>query len=253
MFKKIRILILLIVFFLVAASGTLAHLRATDWDAPLRVVVYPISGDGSQAAERYISDLRRESFAPMEGWMAEQAAAHGVGLTDPLDVDLAPRLAERPPAPPVGGNPLEVALWSLKLRYWAWRNDPYQGPSPQVKLYVSYFDPTVHERLSHSLGLEKGMIGVINAFADRRKQGSNQVVIMHELLHTLGASDKYAPATNQPSYPVGYAEPERMPRYPQRWAEIMGGRIPLSPTEAKIPESLALTRVGAATAAEINW
>jgi hypothetical protein len=253
MFKKIRILILLTVFFLIAASGTLAHLRATDWDAPLRVVVYPISGDGSEVADRHIAALSRASFAPMEAWMAEQAAVHGVALADPLDIGLAPRLAAGPPAPPIGGNPLQVALWSLRLRYWAWRNDPYQGPAPQVRLYVSYFDPAVHERLAHSLGLQKGMIGVINVFADRRKQGSNQVVIMHELLHTLGASDKYVPATNQPIYPIGYAEPERVPRHPQRWAEIMGGRIPVLPTEAEIPGSLTVTRVGAATAAEIRW
>ncbi len=96
------------------------------------------------------------------------------------------------------------------------------------------------------------MIGIINAFADKSHRGSNQVVIVHELMHTLGAGDKYD-ASNMPLHPQGYAEPGRQPLLPQRKAEIMGGRIPLSPQQAKMPQSLADVTIGAYSAAEINW
>jgi hypothetical protein len=58
---------------------------------------------------------------------------------------------------------------------------------------------------------------------------------------------------NQPLYPIGYAEPDLKPQLPQRAAELMAGRIPLSPTEAETPESLRQVVVGPLTAAEIGW
>jgi hypothetical protein len=78
---------------------------------------------------------------------------------------------------------------------------------------------------------------VVNAFADSDHEGSNNVVIAHELLHTLGATDKYDPIGNQPLYPDGYANPQASPRLPQRRAEIMAGRIPISETVAEIPRT----------------
>ena len=82
--------------------------------------------------------------------------------------------------------------------------------------------------LPHSVGLRKLLLGVAHVFANRRQQPVNNVVIAHELMHTLGATDKYDPANNLPIFPQGFAEPDREPLYPQRFAEIMGGRIPIS-------------------------
>ena len=80
----------------------------------------------------------------------------------------------------------------------------------------------------------------------------NQVVIAHELLHVLGASDKYIMGTGEPEFPFGYAEPNRQPLFPQTQAEIMGGRIPLSAYESAMPESLEECRIGRKTAEEIG-
>jgi hypothetical protein len=122
-----------------------------------------------------------------------------------------------------------------------------------VRLFLLYRDPERTPVLPHSTGLAKGMFGFVNVFADRSMQATNLVVTAHELLHTLGATDKYDPATNQPSMPAGFAEPDRQPLYPQSLAELMAGRIPISPTEATIPSSLRSVVVGPATAAEIGW
>jgi hypothetical protein len=94
---------------------------------------------------------------------------------------------------------------------------------------------------------------VVNAFATDAQAGPNNVIIAHEMLHTLGANDKYDPSTNYPLQPLGFAEPELAPLFPQRFAEIMGGRVPISPGDARIPDSLDEVLIGAATALEIRW
>ena len=140
------------------------------------------------------------------------------------------------------------------MRWWAAQaTDDQPGPTPDVQMFVAYHDPEIRTEVPHSLGLQKSMLGVVHAFATRRMAGSNNLVIAHEMLHTLGATDKYDPADNQPVYPEGYAEPDREPLHPQTHAEIMGGRIPVNEWEAAIPESLRWARVGPTTAAEINW
>jgi hypothetical protein len=153
-----------------------------------------------------------------------------------------------------GANVLTTMLWSLRTRYWAWRVPEHgAGPKPDVQLFVLYHDPAKSSSLPHSVGMQKGLFGIVHAFADRELEGSNDTVMAHELLHTLGATDKYILNTGQPIHPLGYADPHREPLYPQLFAELMGGRIPLSPSEAEIPESLRQVVVGPATALEIGW
>ena len=148
---------------------------------------------------------------------------------------------------------MDVAVWSLRLRYWAWRQDNYRGPKPDVRIFVSYFDPAAHSRLAHSTGLQKGLIGVVNAFARADMDGSNNVVIAHELMHALGATDKYEPGSNQPRFPDGFADPHAVPLYPQSRAEIMGGRIPVSEASTEMPAGMDEVAIGIGTAREINW
>jgi hypothetical protein len=96
------------------------------------------------------------------------------------------------------------------------------------------------------------MFGIVNAYTGRRYRGANNMIIAHELLHTLGASDKYELATGQPTVPDGLADPQKKPLYPQSHAEIMGGRIALAADDAVIPQSLGFAVVGPATAAEVG-
>ncbi len=253
MFRALRIAILLLILATVAQEAWLARSRAVSWQDPLRVAIYPINGDGSPAAAAYVQGLPPNAFASIERFFAEEAARHAQGVARPVAVTVAPAIAALPPQPPRSGNGFDNLLWSLKMRYWAWRHDAVPGMKPQVRLFVLFFDPAVHDSVPHSVGVERGMIGLVNAFATHGMAGSNAVVISHELLHTLGATDKYEPGSNLPRFPDGYAEPDRAPRHPQAYAEIMGGRIPVTDSRAEIPETLDQTVIGAATAAEIGW
>ena len=101
--------------------------------------------------------------------------------------------------------------------------------------------------------MQKGLVGVVHAFAERDMSGANDIVLAHELLHTVGATDKYDLASGVPLYPSGYADPDRNPLYPQAEAEIMAGRRALSAQRFEMPPSLASVVVGPETAREIRW
>lgn len=254
MIRTIRIVLLLLVLATVAQQAWLARTRAVAWNDPLRVSIYPLNGDGSEAAAHYIRSLNKETFVPIEGFFVDESKRYGLNIHRPIRLTLAPPIALLPPTLPKQAGTFDIITWSLQMRWWAWRNDSgAKDDHPQVRLYMLFFDAKRNHSLPHSTGLERGMIGLVNAFAMDEMAGSNNVVITHELLHTLGATDKYDLATNMPSFPDGYAEPQRNPRLPQEVAEIMAGRIPKSATQADIPESLDDTVIGPLTAREIGW
>jgi len=252
MFKAIRITILLLLLVLAAGHTWLTRLRSTAWEVPLEAVIYPVNGDGSAVAARYIGGLTVEDFQPIADFVAWEGKRYSLELARPLTVELAGEVSSLPPVAPVTGSIPAIMLWSLRLRWWAWRVDNYQGPG-DIKLFVLYYDPATHRQLDHSLGLQKGQVGVVKAFAARRDAPGNNVVLAHELLHTLGATDKYDLTTGQPSFPDGFAEPERQPLYPQEWAELMGAVVPVAAGKFAMPLGLGQVVIGELTAREIGW
>ena len=254
MLARLRKGILVYLLVLVAASAWWTQRRVASWENTLWVVIHPINGDGSEASRRYIAALERDAFDELEAFLNAEARRHGVSFRRPVDIPLGETVTAQPPAPPRDGNVLAVVWWSLQMRWWSWWVDRGDDP-PHANgtVYVRYFDPLTSPTLAHSLGLQKGMIGVVNAFATRHQRGSNQVIIAHELMHMLGAGDRYDPLTNQPRWPEGFAEPHADPLYPQRFAEIMGGRVPVAADRSETPGSLAEVTVGARTAAEVGW
>jgi hypothetical protein len=253
MFKILRIAILLLILLGVALGAWREKMRSVEWKYALPVNIYPVSGDGSPAAADYMRGLTVEDFKPIEAFMRDEAVRYGRSTKASIEIRLRGKIDAQPPAPPRNGNALQVIMWSLKMRWWAYRHTDTAGPRTQVNMFVLYFDPASNARLDHSTGLQKGLIGRVNAFASRGMAQQNNVVIAHEFLHTLGATDKYDPVNNQPIYPDGYAAPDRVPLLPQKFAEIMAGRTPLSQTKAETPTSLELTLIGSKTAREINW
>ena len=250
--KHMRYYILLLILLFVATNEALIMTRSTSWEYSLQLHIYSISGDGRKATENYINSLKSGDFNAIEKFINREASRYGVGI-EAVNLVYRGQLQSAPPQPPSGRNILGNIWWSLKFRAWAarraWNSD---GDDADVTLFVSYYDIETSQSLRHSVGLEGGKIGIINAFADLSYQGSNSVVITHEFMHTLGAGDKYG-ANNLPAFPEGYAEPFRKPLYPQRLAEIMGGRIPVSQHQHQMPNSLKQVVVGLSTAAEINW
>ena len=253
MFKAFRIFILLLIFAGIALGTWRAKIQAVEWKYELPVNIYLINGDDSTAVAEYLRGLTIKDFKPIETFMLDEAKRYGRASNASIEIRLGGKIETQPPEPPRNGSALEVIAWSLKMRWWAYRNTDTVGSSTQVKMFLLYFDPVQRQRLGHSTGLQKGMIGRVNVFASRDMAKQNNVIITHEFLHTLGATDKYDPATNQPFYPDGYANPDLQPLHPQRFSEIMAGRTPRSRTEAITPASLDDALIGGKTAQEINW
>lgn len=254
MLRRIRIAFLLYVLLFVALGQFLDAYRSTDWDDTLWVGVYAVNPDGSAAADAFIDGLGADAYSAVERFFEREAAGYRLPLDRPFRIRLTGQIDRPLPPLPAAGNVLGTIAWSLRMRwltFWLHRED--DAPTPDITVFAVYHADDAALGLDRSTALRKGMIAVANLYAERSQQGSNEMVLAHELLHTLGASDKYDRASNLPLYPDGYADPGRAPRLPQPSAELMAGRIPVSATHAETPRSLGQVVIGPVTAREIGW
>jgi hypothetical protein len=254
MFRRLRIALLLYVLAFIALAQFLTARRSTAWDAPLWVDVYTVDGDGSGATRSYIDSLQPTEFSGVETFLAAEARRHGVTIDQPFKLKIIGEQIGGLPALAPDAGPFETIMWSLRMRWLAARRQ-WESPGPRgdVVVFAVFHEPTEAIALDRSTALRKGLIVVANLFADRAASGSNQMVLAHELLHTLGATDKYDPGTNAPRFPDGYANPDLKPLLPQASAELMAGRIPIDRDHAEIPKSLRQVVIGPLTAREIGW
>jgi hypothetical protein len=254
MWKTVRVAFLLLILAGVALQTWLDRRATQGWQETLWVGIYPLDGDATPGAQRYVEGLKAADFTAIEEFVAREAHRYELPLERPVHVELYPPGRRLPPTLASDAGPLGIAWWSLKLRWFAWRATDVPGRAPpRIRLFVLFHDPSTLDRVPDSHGLQKGLVGVVHAFARADMAGSNNIVIAHELMHTLGASDKYDLGSGAPLYPIGFADPDRQPLYPQARAEIMAGRRALSEREFEMPASLREVIVGPGTALEIRW
>lgn len=252
--RYLRYLALLIILLVFSVNELWVYLKVNSWSEPLTVQIIVINEDESETTDRYISSLEQGDFEKISAFLSREAIKYGVRGKPFTIIQLEKGFSSRPPSLPDEVDFFGNIYWSSMFRMWsAWAL--YQGNihHADITLFVKFFDPLKHPILEHSIGLQKGMVGIINVFASIEYTGSNSVILAHELLHTVGANDKYHQENNFPIYPFGFADPRKMPLYPQAKAEIMGGRVPVSQFESEIPDSLDAVVVGELTALEIGW
>lgn len=251
--KRLRLTVLIVLLVLVAHHQWNERTRHARWDAPLFVAIYPFSGDASSAATQAAKSLDRTKLAAsINDYLAEQAARYGLELPRAFYIEIGAAPRRIPPPPPIDGHFLQRMSWVAQVRWWRWRFDE-QGLDPDIIVLAGYHDPESSPILPHSTGLQPVRLVISNLFAGSRWHGANEVVLLHEILHTLGATDKYDISSGLPLFPQGFAEPERQPLLPQRYAELMAGRIPINASEAIQAASLSQTLIGPETAREIHW
>jgi hypothetical protein len=254
MFKRLRIAVLLYILLFVAAAQFFAARRSTDWDDTLWVDVYPVNGDGRASTQQYLDKLDSTEFNAVEQFFTAEGKRYSVTPSPPFRLTLAPQYTEPLPALGPAASPLATIWWSLEMRWIGAKLDWLSSrPSPDILVFAVFHDAAEAAVLDRSTALRKGLIAVTNLFADRGASGSNQVVLAHELLHTLGATDKYGGPANLPLFPDGFAEPGASPSLPQSKAELMAGRIPIDESHAQIPATLRQVVIGRTTATEIGW
>jgi hypothetical protein len=252
--KTVRISILLVILGGVALQQYFDRAATHTWRDTLWVGVFPLNADGSRAAQQYIDALTAQDFTDIEAFFVREAHRYGVAAAQPVHIELYPAGSQLPPELPPGAGIFARAWWSLKMRWYAAHASSFPGHAPsRVRIFVLYHDPARLDSVPDSHGLQKGVVGVVHAFAERSMSGSNNMVIAHELLHTAGASDKYDLGSGAPLLPIGLGDRDQVPLYPQERAEIMAGRRALSAREWDMPRSLRSVVFGPETALEIHW
>lgn len=237
----------------ILAFSTHQTIYSRSWHEPLQVMVYPINGDGSLHTLNYINTLSDESYTDIESWISREAKRYNLALDRPLKISLGGRVDSMPPPLPEKQNILATVWWGLRLRYWVFFNTPdTQSNLRRIRVFVAYHRGEENKPLQHSVGLQKGLIGIVHAFSIPKQNSQNNIVIAHEILHTVGASDKYK-WSGTPIFPDGYANADRIPLYPQRYAEIMAGQVPTSSHSSYMATSLRSTLINPVTAREIAW
>lgn len=248
----LRVSILLGILLVVGFTSAHQRVYSRNWNQTLNVTVFPINGDGHLATDGYIRSLSNKSFAAIDRWGVREAKRHDLDLTTPFQVSLGQQIKVPPPQFPDKAHAIDTLIWGLRFRYWAWKQTPDDnGSLTRVRMFVMYQSGD-EAPLQHSLGMQKGLMGLVYAYSLPEQTAQNNIVIAHELLHTVGASDKYT-ATGDPAFPQGFANTQRKPLYPQRSAEIMAGRIPTSDFSSYMAESLRSVIINDFSAHEINW
>ncbi|MFT6101509.1 MAG: hypothetical protein ACJAYF_004072 [Arenicella sp.] len=254
MFKILRIVILLFVLASVWGTYRMQQSIAEDWSGVVTIKVIPVIADDHLSTAKFVRSLRPKDFDEVSRYLIQSAKGYGLELSNVIQVDLEAPINSAPPSiPQAGSGRFDHIIWSLRLRWWAWNNQLSDHQDYHIRLFMLYQSPASGVSLSHSTGLRNGLIGLINARALRSNKRFHNVVLVHELLHIFGATDKYDIATGRPIYPQGYVLPNAKPYWPQPHAEIMGRARQISADSFEVAERLSQTRLTELTASEIGW
>jgi hypothetical protein len=245
--KRLRVGVLLTLLLGIAAWAALRQRkldRRTEWQRPLRVSVVlvsnePVSDDVTAAWARGLENL--------DAWFQGEATRLGLPLERPVHFELAPNavIAEVPSPPADGsGNWHDAIALRSKLKSLAEQGHPGLF---DARLLVALRQNEA--RRVEGLGEAGGTIGLIDGNAGDTELALELIALAHELLHCLGAMDAYDAQGH--ALPRGMVEPER--GYPQSFAEVMVGEVPVTPSEGRLPKSLEEVRIGDETAREVGW
>ena len=253
-FKLMRVVLLLSVLFVILISTWMTEERMSSWERPILVTIYPIVADGTAETRQFVDHLDVQAFEAINRFMTEQARPYGFTVTPAFRFQIAIPSDALPPPVPDQFEPVAIGWWSLKMRWWAWMRDLDDNlVSPDIQMFVLYHSLNGNKEIGISVGMRKGRYGLVKAYALDSMNESNLIVFTHEMLHVLGATDKYVLSNGEPLFPEGYADPDRRPLFPQQRAEIMGGRIPINSYTSVMPDSLEQCKIGRQTAEEIGF
>lgn len=252
MWKRIRIAILLSILFYVCLT---AYIDLNPrWDTTTTVVVHPINMGNDPAVSEYLKTISQKDFDKISVYLSKNASQYRKKNTV-INFELGSTLKTPPPLvnEEVASNPLTVGFWSLKFKFYSLIYKKREDWSADTVMYLIYYNEKKIDHLERSTALQRGRIALVNLYGDSKSTETNNVIVAHEALHTFGGQDFYDLNTGIPIFPIGYAEPNKKPLYPQTKAEIMGGYILLNDTDFYIPHGFDEVVINADTAKDLKW
>jgi len=256
-FYRVRVSILLTLLAVVclwACYDVRARKARTEWTQPVRVgLVLLQRGD---VEPRALPALVSRAVA-LEERLAEEHARYQPGRSRMIEiVPFGPVRVDALPPSDTGETFFERLAHAYRL--WRYTEAVDRAASVPTHRFDSRIylvaEPPKSPSASYVEGFseEGGRVGVTHVELDMSTVDLALFVVAHELLHTLGASDKYD-ATGRTRFPEGLPEPDRVPLFPQPGAEVMARNRVVSATEERPPASLDEIYVGRVTAREIGW
>lgn len=261
-FFRVRVATLLVVF-----AGLALHAyrdkaerdARTDWQRTLDVAVVLLlepprlrRGEVDPAATREVEVRLDELEARLSAEF--QRYRHG---PKPFKLSFfGPANVAQPPPEPESESAFDLVTYT----YRQWRYT--RAVDRALGLDHDAFDcriyavarPTSNPRaqLVEGYSQQGGRMGFVRVELNQAMVPLVLAVTAHELMHTLGATDKYD-ERGASRVPEGLAEPELEPLYPQRCVEIMARNRPLARGREVALDSLNELCVGPYTARELRW
>lgn len=256
-FYRVRVALLtsiLAIVLVYAWRDRRARLARNTWESPLRVglVFLRLGNVDETALERMMersSALEARLQSELNRYRPEvPAGAIQILQYGPVNVNHAP---------PTTGRDTYWDRARMAYELWIYTRiiDQEAGVRSRdldSRIYVVTEPSTGKTNFVDGFGQAGGRIGVAHVGLGPNMVDYGLFVAAHELLHTLGATDKYDSEGNA-LIPDGLADPEQRPLFPQPGAEVMAGTRVLSTSLEAAPDSLQDLWVGPKTAREIGW
>jgi hypothetical protein len=256
-FFRVRVAVLLTILggvLLWAWRDLRSRRERNTWERPLSVAIVlvrcgPIDDAAVAAFRARVPALDMRLAEEYHRYRSRAEHPFVFSFVGPVDAAQGP--------PRAGGDGLiDAARETWALWRWTSRVDRAAGIDSSVydsRVYVAARPPASEERMMVEGESEGGgRLGTVEVELDAAMADFALFVTTHELLHTLGASDKYDSA-GRTLVPAGLGEPDRVPLLPQVFVEVMARNRPVAPGVERPPENLEQLAVGPATATEIGW
>jgi hypothetical protein len=256
LFFRIRVGILLTILVgvvLWAWRDVRSRRARTDWNHTLGVAIVVVR---TSALDEQAVALFRKRASALEDRLADEMRRHHPGAPRPFALTVLGPVDGVDPPTIEGDGIVAAAQHSMDL--WKYTGDIDARASLAASAYDSRIYVAVRAPASEARQMvegdseDGGRVGTVRVELDPSMVDFAWFVVAHELLHTLGATDKYD-ASGRVVIPDGLAEPDAAPRYPQRFADVMTRGRPVSATEESLPAALDELAIGPATAREIGW
>ncbi len=255
-FFVVRVGVLLAVLGLVsiwAITDYAGRQERLEWERPLDVALVLIQQ--GKLAPGVVRKFRKRIPA-LERQLEREFSKYRQTSVPPVRLFLyGPVVAPPPSSPSTSPSPLDQFLTAIERRLDAAKIDRLAGKPPfgfDSTIYLTVRPPTTPQRFVEGFGEQGGRHGFVDVQLDAGMIDFALFVAVHELFHTLGASDKYD-ATGGTLLPRGLADPHQTPRFPQHQADVMAHGVSLDAHRVRPPENLQELAVGPATAAELHW
>ncbi len=240
---------------LLAVQDFTGRAARLEWRRPLEVAIVLVQqGELSPAGVRAF----RSRLPRLEQELAGEFLRYRHADTPPFRFYVyGPVKAPPPPTPVASSSWLDQFADGVGRRVYAERlnrlaNTPLLGFDSRV--YVSVTEPgrTSPLRFVEGFSEQGGRYGFVSVQLDPTMVDYALFVVVHELFHTLGATDKYD-SVGRTVVPSGLVDPARVPLYPQPRADVMAHGRPVSEVRDEPPADLSELGVGPATARELRW